>query len=141
MTTTASSKSFEIFNRIQPHEYFRRFLDHNVRPDGRLLDRFRKTLITAGAITTADGSAMVRLGGTTVVCGIKAEVSEPHVDRPDEGYLGIDKLPPAPPSNCLSFLPVPNVELSPICSPKFRPGPPSEKAQTASEFLFQLFNK
>lgn len=36
---------------------------------------------------------------------------------------------------------VPNVELSPLCSPKFKPGPPSEKAQAVSEFINQLFIK
>ncbi|KAF7732331.1 Exosome complex component RRP43 [Apophysomyces ossiformis] len=117
-TPTTHARNFEIFSRIQPHEYLRRFLDQNVRPDGRLLDQFRNTLITSGAISTANGSAMVRLGGTTVVCGIKAEVCEPNVERPDE---------------------VPNVELSPMCSPKFRPGPPPEKAQAVSELIHQVF--
>ncbi|KAI8369224.1 exosome component 8, isoform CRA_f [Radiomyces spectabilis] len=120
---STTTKNFEIFSRIQPYEYLRRFLDQNVRPDGRLLDRFRKTLITSGVISTANASAMVRLGGTTVVCGIKAEVTEPKVDTPDQGYF------------------VPNVELSPLCSPKFRQGPPSEKAQAISEFIHQLFTK
>lgn len=87
-TTTTTARNFEIFSRIQPHEYMRRFLEQGVRPDGRLLERFRKTLITSGTISTADASSMVRLGGTTVVCGIKAEVCEPHVERPEEGYLG-----------------------------------------------------
>lgn len=36
---------------------------------------------------------------------------------------------------------VPNVELSPLCSPKFNPGAPSEKAQSVSEFIHQLFVK
>ncbi|RUS15041.1 ribosomal protein S5 domain 2-type protein, partial [Endogone sp. FLAS-F59071] len=111
---------FDIFRRIQPHEYFRRFIEQNVRPDGRPLHKFRKTTLTVGAISTADGSAMVRIGGTTVICGIKAEISEPKIRFPEEGYL------------------VPNVELSPICSPKFRPGPPSEQAQVASEFLNKI---
>ncbi|KAI8372498.1 ribosomal protein S5 domain 2-like protein [Blakeslea trispora] len=123
MSSTIATDNFEIFSRIQPHEYLKRFLGQNVRPDGRLLNEFRKTMITSGAITTADGSAMVRLGGTTVVCGIKAEVCEPKIEAPGQGYL------------------VPNVELSPLCSPKFKPGPPSEKAQAISEFINQLFIK
>lgn len=81
--------SYEVFSRIQPHEYLRRFLDQSIRPDGRPLDRFRKTLITTDSIAAADASAMVRLGGTAIVCGIKAEVCEPHVERPDQGYLGV----------------------------------------------------
>lgn len=30
---------------------------------------------------------------------------------------------------------VPNVELPPLCSPLFRPGPPSEQAQAATCFV------
>ncbi|KAI8971424.1 ribosomal protein S5 domain 2-type protein, partial [Mycotypha africana] len=109
------------FSRIQPHEYVKRFLDQGVRPDGRKLGQFRKTMITKNAISTANASAIVRLGGTTVVCGIKAEVCEPNVDVPTKGFL------------------VPNVELSPLCSPKFTAGPPPEKAQAISESIHQLF--
>lgn len=85
---SSAIENLEIFSRIQPHEYLKRFLDQSVRPDGRLLNQFRKTMITSGAISTANASAMVRLGGTTVVCGIKAEVCEPKVSVPNQGYLG-----------------------------------------------------
>lgn len=33
------------------------------------------------------------------------------------------------------------MELSSLCSPKFKPGPPSDKAQAVSEFINQLFIK
>jgi len=69
------------------------------------------------SISTADGSALVRLGDTTVVCGIKAEVAEPDLDLPGEGFL------------------VPNFDLPAICSPKFKPGPPTEEAQVLSNRL------
>ena len=35
---------------------------------------------------------------------------------------------------------MPNVELPPICHSQYRPGPPSEQAQTASNFLKQVFD-
>ncbi|KAI9258268.1 ribosomal protein S5 domain 2-type protein [Sporodiniella umbellata] len=117
------SNNFEIFSKIQPHEYLKKYLNEKVRPDGRVLDEFRKTMITKNTISTANASAMVRLGGTTVVCGIKAEVGEPKVDTPNQGYL------------------VPNVDLLPLCSSQFKPGPPCEKAQVLSEFIHQLFTK
>ena len=41
-----------------------------------------------GSISTADGSALVRLGNTTVVCGVKAEIAEPELDLPDNGFIG-----------------------------------------------------
>ena len=47
-----------------------------------------KCVESAGSISTADGSALVRLGATTVVCGVKAETAEPELDREGEGFLG-----------------------------------------------------
>ena len=42
-----------------------------------------------GSISTANGSALVRMGNTTIVCGVKAEISEPELDRDEDGFLGI----------------------------------------------------
>ena len=42
-----------------------------------------------GSISTADGSALVRMGDTTIVCGVKAEIAEPELDRPEHGFLGM----------------------------------------------------
>ena len=41
-----------------------------------------------GSISTADGSSLVRIGDTTMVCGIKAEVAEPDMARPNDGFVG-----------------------------------------------------
>lgn len=57
---------------IHPIKYYRDFINLNVRPDGRELDQFRPVRININSIGTADGSAIVKLGHTTVVCGIKA---------------------------------------------------------------------
>ncbi|KAH7905246.1 hypothetical protein BJ138DRAFT_1017983, partial [Hygrophoropsis aurantiaca] len=38
-----------------------------------------------GSISTADGSALVRMGNTTIVCGVKAEIAEPELDPPNDG--------------------------------------------------------
>src|SRR5882757_6997867 len=54
-------------------------------------------LRAAGSISTADGSALVRMGDTTVVCGVKAEIAEPDLDLPEQGFLGHSPTP--------SFLP------------------------------------
>ncbi|CAG8486877.1 8901_t:CDS:2 [Paraglomus occultum] len=97
--------------RIQSFEYFRHFTDQKIRPNGRVFNR---------SVTTADGLAVVRIGNTSAICGIKAEVAEPNVNTPLEGYL------------------VPNVELPPMCSPNFKPGPPSELAQVLSETVNKL---
>lgn len=36
----------------------------------------------------------------------------------------------------LRYSKVPNIDLPPICSPKFKPGPPSDEAQALSDRLF-----
>ncbi|XP_052036481.1 exosome complex component RRP43 isoform X1 [Apodemus sylvaticus] len=140
------------FKTVEPLEYYRRFLKENCRPDGRELGEFRTTTVNIGSISTADGSALVRLGNTTVVCGVKAvgllslsllcgstaalgcycyipgfwpllapqpgqEFAAPPVDAPDKGYV------------------VPNVDLPPLCSSRFRTGPPGEEAQVTSQFI------
>ncbi|XP_073439354.1 exosome complex component RRP43 isoform X2 [Dendrobates tinctorius] len=105
------------YKTVEPLEYYRKFLKQNCRPDGRDVSEFRTTTINVGSITTADGSALVKLGNCTVICGIKAEFTSPTTDAPNKGYI------------------VPNVDLTPLCSSRFRPGPPGEEAQVASQFI------
>ncbi|KAF9266804.1 hypothetical protein L218DRAFT_971217 [Marasmius fiardii PR-910] len=122
-STSASSDNQDeslkaaIFQRLRPRVYLERFLAEKFRPDGRSEDEWRDVDINIGSITTANGSALVRMGGTTIVCGVKAEIAEPELDCPNDGFL------------------VPNIDLPAICSSKFKPGPPSEEAQILSERL------
>lgn len=108
------------FKRLYPQKYLSRFLSNDRRPDGRSLNTWREVGINTGAVSTASGSALVRLGDTTIVCGIKAETAEPDWDRPNEGWI------------------VPNVDLPAICSPNFKPGPPADEAQVLSQQLHDL---
>ncbi|KAL5467327.1 hypothetical protein EMCRGX_G031540 [Ephydatia muelleri] len=84
---------------LQPAQFLNKFLDEGIRPDERTLEASRSLAINAGALTTANGSALIRLGDTVVICGVKAELANPHLDRPDEGYI------------------VCNMEVPPCCSP------------------------
>ncbi|KAF9233606.1 ribosomal protein S5 domain 2-type protein [Melanogaster broomeanus] len=84
----------QIFQRLHPHAYLDRFLAEGVRPDGREPSEWRDVFVNVGSISTADGSAL------TIVCGVKAEISEPELDSPDLGFI------------------VPNLDLPAICSPK-----------------------
>lgn len=64
-----------------------------------MLSKYRSVLVAnrfllVGSISTADGSSLVRLGDTTVVCGIKAEIAEPDLDAPEDGFLGIASVGP-----------------------------------------------
>ncbi|XP_062577149.1 exosome complex component RRP43-like [Saccostrea cucullata] len=110
----------EDFRTARPKDYFRKFLEQEVRPDGRELGEARTTVINIGCLTTANGSALVKVGNTMVMCGIKAELAKPRTEEPSKGFI------------------VPNVELSPMCSPQFRPGPPGEQAQVLSQFMLEV---
>ncbi|KAI0036758.1 ribosomal protein S5 domain 2-type protein [Vararia minispora EC-137] len=105
------------FQRLHPRTYLERLLAEDVRPDGRLPSEWRDISVNVGSISTADGSALVRIGDTTIVCGVKAEIAEPELDLPDQGFL------------------VPNLDLTAMSSPKFKSGPPSEEAQVLSDRL------
>ncbi|KAI0216265.1 Exosome complex component RRP43 [Lamellibrachia satsuma] len=105
------------FKATQQAEYYRAFLEKNVRPDGRELGEIRPAILNTGYITTAEGSALVKLGHMIVICGIKAEITTPTPEEPHQGFI------------------VPNVELPPLCSASFKQGPPLEKAQAACKFI------
>lgn len=92
----------EAFRKIHPLEFNRKFLAQSIRPDGRPLTKVRKTVISAGSIGTAEGSGLVKIGNTSVLCGIKSEVGIPREETPDQGRLVI------------------SVELPPLCSPNFQ---------------------
>jgi len=85
-------------------------LKYDKRLDGRGLMDFRKIKIETGMIGTAAGSALVSLGNTKVMTGIKVETGTPFTDKPKSGVLTT------------------NVELTPLASPNFEAGPPREKA-------------
>ncbi|XP_041360022.1 exosome complex component RRP43-like [Gigantopelta aegis] len=108
------------YKTAQPKEYYRKFLEKEVRPDGRELAEFRPTVLNIGSVSTAEGSSLIKFGNTTVMCGIKAELANPKTEEPQKGFI------------------VPNVELSPLCSPHFRPGPPGEQAQVMSHFMAEV---
>ncbi len=77
------------------------------RLDNREFNDFRKTTIEKGVVSSADGSAKVRMGDTEIIAGVKISVGEPYPDSPDEGSM------------------IFNLELSGISGPDFYTGPPS----------------
>ncbi|MBR9679850.1 MAG: exosome complex protein Rrp42 [Candidatus Altiarchaeota archaeon] len=81
-----------------------------VRIDGRKIDEFRPIKIETGVVTKAEGSAMVELGKSKVIVGIKMGIGEPFSDRPDQGVL------------------MTNAELTAMSANEFEPGPPSPDA-------------
>ncbi|CBQ69873.1 related to Exosome complex exonuclease RRP43 [Sporisorium reilianum SRZ2] len=128
LTATAASSSGNAdlvattFKRLHPISYLSRFLDASIREDGRALTAFREATLTLGSISTADGSSFVRIGNTSCIAAIKAEVAAPQLSRSREGYL------------------IPNVELPAVCSSKFKPGVPGDESQVLTSRLLALLN-
>ena len=91
-------------------KYVMELLEKGRRADGRRLDQFREIFVEKGVIKKAEGSALVTLGKTKVMAGVKMGIGEPFPDAKDEGILIV------------------NAEFSPIASPEFESGPPSEDA-------------
>ncbi|MEM0196212.1 MAG: exosome complex protein Rrp42 [Sulfolobales archaeon] len=85
-------------------------LKKGIRSSGRGLIDYRQVEIASGYVRNADGSALVRLGNTVVVAGVKLEIGSPYPDTPNEGALVV------------------NAEFMPTASPTFEPGPPDENA-------------
>jgi len=103
------SNSYGIMESIK-RKKISELLKYDKRLDGRGLMDFRKIKIETGMIGTAAGSALVSLGNTKVMTGIKVETGTPFTDKPKSGVLTT------------------NVELTPLASPNFEAGPPREKA-------------
>ena len=80
------------------------------RINNRKLNEFREIEIKQGIIDKAEGSAIVKLGKTKVIAGVKIETGTPFPDTPDEGMLVV------------------NAEFTPLSSPDFESGPPGEDA-------------
>ena len=80
------------------------------RLDGRGLLDYRDIKVETGIVGKANGSALVSLGNTKVLTGVKIETGTPFPDTPEEGVLTV------------------NAELVPLASPTFEAGPPNEES-------------
>jgi exosome complex component RRP42 len=80
------------------------------REDGRKLDQFRPIEIKNNYVEVCEGSAMVRLGATTVIAGVSTDLGEPYPDIPNQGVM------------------ITGAELIPMADPSFEAGPPREDA-------------
>ncbi|KAI9686829.1 MAG: hypothetical protein M1820_010536 [Bogoriella megaspora] len=139
MASSSSLLTFppSTFAALSPSRYLAAHLSSpsHLRPNGRSPNQFRTPAINAGSLTHAHGSAVVRLGNTAVVAGVRGEIL-----RREDIPLPYDDLADArgPEDDSdedetvekLGLL-VPNVELSTGCSPQHVPGnAPSSVAQS-----------
>ncbi|KAG8371957.1 hypothetical protein BUALT_Bualt12G0016800 [Buddleja alternifolia] len=118
-TTNDLSSEMEVdaFRRLFPLRFHERHLLESIRPDGRPLGRARDTTVMLGAVASANGSALAKIGSTAMLAAIKLEVMTPTMEAPDEGCIAID------------------FHMPPICSPLIRPGRPAEVAPVISKQL------
>jgi len=91
-------------------DYIHGLAKKGVRLDGRALEELRPIQVIKPFVTSAEGSARVKLGKTDVVVGVKIETGTPFADRPNLGVL------------------ISSAELVPIASPDFETGPPRPPA-------------
>ncbi|XP_057781610.1 uncharacterized protein LOC130999926 [Salvia miltiorrhiza] len=113
----SSEMELDAFRRLFPLRFHERHLLESIRPDGRPLGRARETTLSLGAVASANGSALAKIGCTTMLAAIKLEVMTPTIEAPDEGCIAID------------------FHMPPICSPLIRPGRPADLAPVISKQL------
>ncbi len=64
----------EAFKRLYPNEYYAKFISKSLRPDGRPLGGARATTIGIHPLESTSSSALVKIGNTTAMAGIKLQV-------------------------------------------------------------------
>jgi exosome complex component RRP43 len=139
-----------IFAAVSPHPFLQAHLaaakssKSALRANGRTTHEFRTPGINTGSLTHCNGSAVVRLGNTSVVCGVRAEILKEQ-DMPgtssttttgdnDNDNDDSDDV------EALRLL-VPNVELSTGSTPQHIPGnAPSSTAQALITRLRSLLH-
>lgn len=92
-------------------------LNQGFRIDNRAFTDFRDISVKTNYIGKANGSAMVSIGGTTVIAGVKAQMTTPFNNAPDKGII------------------ITNTELLAIASRNFEYGPPDKFAVEISRVV------
>ncbi|WXG42889.1 MAG: exosome complex protein Rrp42 [Promethearchaeati archaeon SRVP18_Atabeyarchaeia-1] len=90
--------------------YIISIVDKGKRLDSRGFEDYREIKVETDIIKKAEGSALVTLGDTKVLVGVKADIGAPFPDTPDRAVLTV------------------NAEFTAGASPLFEPGPPDEGA-------------
>ncbi|PHH88150.1 hypothetical protein CDD83_7923 [Cordyceps sp. RAO-2017] len=128
------------FAKLSPYPYLLANLDPSdddippARSNGRAPEESRSVEVNLSSLSHPNGSAVVRMGDTTAICGVRGEtivtanIPNHRASNTETELKDYDLL-------------VPNVELATGCAPEFMPGgPPSMLAQTLSSRLYSLLH-
>ncbi|KAI1815648.1 exosome complex exonuclease RRP43 [Poronia punctata] len=109
------------------------------RANGRQPTEARVPSINNASLSHAHGSSMVRMGDTTVICGVRGETL---ATAQIPNYRATDIAAAEQENELRGYdLLVPNIELATGCAPNFLPGvPPTTLAQTLSTRLYSLLH-
>lgn len=148
--TSSTTLGSTIFARLHPTTYLARFLDNAIRPDGRSFEAFRDVSVGVSTIETAQGSAIVRYGNSTIIAGVKGEFIDisdiqqtADIDEGEENDMQTDKQNS---TRSIGLGPIDKrslvvgVDLTPMSSAKFKSGPPGEEAQVLASRLMRSFD-
>jgi exosome complex RNA-binding protein Rrp42 (RNase PH superfamily) len=78
-----------ILKHLDRSTYFRSFLNHDVRIDGRKFSAMRNVSVKTGTISSPScyGSALASIGGTNFSSGVTLQIGTPSYQRPDCGDI------------------------------------------------------
>lgn len=62
-------------------------IEHDFRSDGRSCQDYRHFEVETGIVSNTSGSARLRLSKTDILVGVKAEIGEPRLLKPNQGYI------------------------------------------------------
>lgn len=90
--------------------YIKELVASGKRMDSRGSFDIRDISVENNVLYNAEGSSRVKIGRTEVIAGVKAVLSEPYSDAPDEGTLTV------------------SAELLPLADSEYSSGPPTPEA-------------
>ena len=131
------------FAKLSPVSFLAAHLP-STRPSGRSPAQARPPSINANSLTHAHGSAVVRVGDTAVVCGVRGEILHAEDSNAASLFQGSSAYGPRPDTmdgDAIAELDllIPNIELSTGCNPQHMPGnPPSTLAQSLTQRALTL---
>ncbi len=91
-------------------DFIKNLLKEGKRETDRAFGEMRDLSIEVGYVDKANGSALVHLGNTKVLAGVKVQVETPYNDTPNRGNF------------------MTSAEMCPMASPNFEAGPPRIEA-------------